>query len=309
MMKTMNNIYYIIIVFALMLNDTFAQQLTNFSLYRDNSFLANPAIAGSEKNPIVAATYRNQWRKIEGAPNTVALSYRGRIGKSPHGIGGIIMNDQTGPTSFTSATFAYAFHLDFYKINPFYWSKFLRKSKLAFGLRADQLQLDDPNDQLVAQANTSRFSPNAGAGLYYYYDNLFVGFSIPQLIPLEPKFESGAGTSTLPRVMHYYTVAGGKISFKKGTHNIEPIAWLKFVKGAPFQYDIHVRYRYKNSWWAGVAYRSSMTAVIEAGFMVKKRFQIGYAFDQNISNLAKYTASSHELILAYHFVKSKYGRR
>jgi type IX secretion system PorP/SprF family membrane protein len=297
--------------------DVFSQQLTNFSLYRDNSFLANPAIAGSERAPILAATYRNQWRKIEGAPNTAAVSYRGRIGKSPHGIGGIVMNDQTGPTSFTSATFAYAFHLDFYKINPFYWSKFLRNSKLSFGLsasvfqyrlRASMLQLDDPNDQAVAQANTSRFLPNAGAGIYYYYDNFYVGFSVPQLIPLKAKFESGDGTSTIQREMHYYTVVGGKISFKKGTHNIEPIGWFKTVKGAPFQYDIHLRYRYKEVWWAGVAYRSSMTAVIEAGFMIRKRFQIGYAFDQNISRLAKFTAGSHEIILAYHFIKNKYGR-
>jgi len=318
MIANMRNIFISIIALFVCHEGMLAQQLTNFSLYRDNSFLANPAISGSEKDPILAATYRNQWRKIEGAPNTAAISYRGRIGKSPHGIGGIIMNDQTGPTSFTSATFSYAFHLDFYKINPFYWSKFLRKSKISLGLsasiyqfrlRADQLQLDDPNDQFVAQANTSTFSPNAGVGIYYYYDNLFLGFSIPQLIPLEPKFENGVGTSTLPRVMHYYTVVGGRIPLKKGTHNIEPIAWLKFVQNAPFQYDIHVRYRYKNSWWAGVAYRSSKTAVIEAGFMVKKRFQIGYAFDQNVSNIAKYTASSHELILAYHFVKSKYGRR
>jgi type IX secretion system PorP/SprF family membrane protein len=295
----------------------FSQQLTNFSLYRDNSFLANPAIAGSERAPVLAATYRNQWRKIEGAPNTAAISYRGRIGRSPHGIGGIIMNDQTGPTSFTSATVAYAFHLDFYKINPFYWSKFLRNSKLSFALsasifqyrlRASMLQLDDPNDQAVAQANVSRFLPNAAAGIFYYYDNFYVGFSVPQLIPLKARFESGAGISTMPRELHYYVVAGGKISFNKNTHHIEPIAWFKTVKGAPFQYDVHLRYRYKNNWWAGVAYRSSVTAVIEAGFMIQKRFQIGYAFDQNISRLAKFTAGSHELILAYHFIKNKYGR-
>ena len=39
--------------------------------------------------------------------------------------------------------------------------------------------------------------------------------------------------------------------------------------------------------------------------MVKKKFQIGYAFDQNVSNLAKYTAGSHEIILAYHILKPK----
>ena len=85
---------------------------------------------------------------------------------------------------------------------------------------------------------------------------------------------------------------------------MEPLAWLRFVNGAPLSWDAHVRYRFKDIWWAGVAYRSSKTAVIEAGFMVRKKFQIGYAFDQNISNLARYTAGSHEIILGYHFIKN-----
>lgn len=297
--------------------EVFSQQLTNFSLYRDNSFLANPAIAGSERVPVLAATYRNQWRKIEGAPNTAAISYRGRIGNTPHGIGGIIMNDQTGPTSFTSATFAYAFHLDFYKINPFYWSKFLRNSRLSialsasvfqYRLRATMLQLDDPNDAAVGQANVSRFLPNAGAGIFYYYDNFYVGFSLPQLIPLKARFESDDAVAVMQRELHYYVVAGGRISFDRKTHHIEPIAWFKAVRGAPFQYDVHIRYRYRELWWVGAAYRSSITAVIECGFMIRKRFQIGYAFDQNISRLARFTAGSHELILGYHFIKNRYGR-
>ena len=289
-----------------------AQQQGLFSLYRDNSHLLNPAIAGSEANPIAALTYRNQWRKIEGAPNTFAGSYRGRIGKSPHGLGGVIMNDQTGPTSFTGVTFSYAFHLDFYKINPFFWSKFLRKSKISLGLstsvyqyrlNANMLQLDNPNDQAVANANVSSFRPNAGAGIYYYYDNLYFGFSVPLLIPIESKFENG-GTSLIKQINHFYGVVGGRIVLKKRVHFLEPLAWLRFVNGAPLSWDAHVRYRYKDIWWAGVAYRSSQTAVIEAGFMVRKKFQIGYAFDQNISNLAKYTAGSHEIILGYHFIKN-----
>ncbi len=302
------------VLFFIAVAELKAQQWPLFSLYRDNSFIANPAIAGSEKHPVAYATYRNQWRKIEGAPNTAALSYRGRIGRSPHGIGGMIMNDQTGPTSFTGATFAYAFHLDFYKINPFYWSKFLRNSKLSFGLsasvyqyrlNANKLLLDDPNDMSVITANNSRILPNAGAGIYYYYDNFFFGFSVPQLIPLSIKYKSEFETSLIKQVNHFNGVIGGVIPIKKNLHFIEPLAWVRFAAGAPESWDVHVRYRYKTIWWAGVAYRSSKTAVIEAGFMVKRKFQIGYAFDQNVSRLAKYTAGSHELILAYHFIKPK----
>jgi type IX secretion system PorP/SprF family membrane protein len=311
----MKKILLIIIIF-ISYATLYAQQFPLFSLYRDNSFVVNPAITGSEGHGVAAATYRNQWRKIEGAPNTAALSFRSRVNKkSPHALGGLLMNDQTGPTSFTSLTFSYAFHLDFYKINPFYWSKFLRKSKISLGvsasvyqyrLRASMLQLDNPNDIAVANANTSRIAPNAGVGIYYYYDNLYFGVSAPLLIPIENKFERDAGlVSRIQVENHFAGVLGGKIPLKKGTHNIEPLAWVRFVKNAPISWDAHVRYRYKNIWWAGVAYRSSKTAVIEAGFMVKKKFQIGYAFDQNVSNLAKYTAGSHELILAYHILKPK----
>lgn len=306
----MKKIFFICFSFGILF-PLYAQQYTLFSLYRENSFLANPAIAGAQQDPVLAISYRDQWRKIEGAPNTFAATYKGRIGKSPHGVGGMIMNDQTGPTSFTSVTFAYAFHIDFYKINPFFWSEFLRKSKISMGistsifqyrLNANKLRLDNPNDAAVAQANESSFRPNAAAGFYYYYDNLYFGFSVPLLLPISSKFENGIGTSKLRQVNHYFGVLGGRIVVKKRVSYIEPILWLRFVKNTPFAWDFHARYNYKDKWWAGIGYRSSETAIIEGGFTINKKIKIGYAYDQGISNIAGRTAGAHELIISYHFI-------
>ena len=53
---------------------TEAQQLPLYSQYMMNSFLLNPAIAGSKNYTPLILTARQQWTGITGAPQTFAIS-------------------------------------------------------------------------------------------------------------------------------------------------------------------------------------------------------------------------------------------
>jgi type IX secretion system PorP/SprF family membrane protein len=229
------------------------------------------------------------------------------------------MNDRTGPTSFTGGTVTAAYHISFEKLNPFKWPLFLRQSKIAVGLSAsvyqyrlnsNDLQLDQPNDPAINSVQNQKWSPNAGLGIYYYYDKFFLGFSIPNVIPLDVQFDQGATESNLKRALHYYVVVGGKIPL--GSKNayqpkffLEPMVWFRTVKGAPFQVDGHLRFRYKNLFWIGAGYRSMKTVVADAGVMIKNHFSISYAYDQSLLDVRSYIGSTHEIVLAYQFDNKK----
>ena len=316
---------YILLLLFITLNGFFtsAQQLPIFSLYHENSFVLNPAITGAEDHGIVTVSYRDQWSGMEGRPRTVNGAYCSPIPRSNMGLGGWVINDITGPSSYTGATVTYAHHFTFRKIRPFDRSSFLRKSKISLGialsayqyrLKSSELILENPDDLAVSAGDQSSIRPNAGAGIYYHYDKIFVGFSAPQLIPLDVKFEAADGNSIIKRENHLYIVMGGKIplggNVPKGHYNkfyLEPTAWFKYVNGAPLQYDAYVRLRHKNIVWFGAGYRSSTTLVVDAGFMVIKQLQFGYAYDLQLNSYRADLGNTHEIIVAFHF-RSTQGR-
>ncbi len=301
---------------------SFAQQLPVFSLYHENSFVLNPGITGSEDHGVLAASYRDQWSEMAGRPRTLSASYRTIIPRTKMGIGAHVVNDITGPTSYTGITVTYAYHISFRKIRPFQQSQFLRNSKISLGialsayhyrLKSSDLVLENSNDLAVSDNNQSTILPNAGVGLYYYYDKFYFGFSAPQLIPLKAKFDASDGTSTIQRENHFYLTVGGKIPLggkvPRGYYNklyILPSVWFRYVKGAPYQYDAYVRLQHKNFVWGGVGYRSSKTLIFDAGVLIKKQVQVGYAYDLQVSDHRADLGNTHEIILAFHF-PSKQG--
>ncbi len=327
----------VMLIFSIQL--AFSQQLPIFSLYQENGFALNPAITGSEGYGILGVSYRHQWTGVQEGPRTVSGGYRMPIYSKGDqfqragnfiGVGGYVLNDKTGPTSYFQGSVTMAYHLSFAKINPFSWAAFLRKSHMSFGLTASAHQYrlnstelipESANDLLVIAADDARILPNAGLGIYYYYDKFFIGFSMPQVVPMSIRFTDDFGESAIKRINHYYAVAGGKIPLgnkmpgsktPKGyvyKFYLEPMVWFRQVNGAPYQYDIYARFRHKDLVWVGAGYRSSKTMVVDAGFMVKKQLRFGYAYDLGINEMSSYLGSTHEVIVAYLFdLGPKYKR-
>jgi len=325
--KSLLSVAILIIAFC---SNSFAQQIPIFSLYHENGYILNPAITGFEGVGIASLTYRYQWIKVEQAPQTFSGGYRMPIyskgdlfqkAENFVGVGAYLMNDITGPTSDLSMNLTTAYHISFAKINPFFWAAFMRKSHLSFGLnfsvnqyrlQSSELIPEVPNDRLLTTADNSKFLPNAGLGLYYYYDKFFFGFSAPQIIQWKVKYSDDFAESAINKINHYFLVVGGKIPFggrvaqtrtpfRGYTYKfyIEPMAWFKKVRGAPYQYDIYARFKYKSLAWIGAGYRSSKTVVVDAGFLIKKQIKMGYAYDMTVSDLSSYLGGSHEFVIAY----------
>ena len=157
-----------------------AQQDPLFAQYNVNPFLINPAVAGSKGNHSVSLFHRWQWVQFPGAPQTFGLTYQGNI-KDLHGIGAMIFGDVTGPSARWGGKLSYAFHIPLAQ----------RKMRLSIGLacrvahntiRTDMVQLIDPNDQAITNADRGVTSADAEFGVYFYTKNLSIGFAAPNLI-------------------------------------------------------------------------------------------------------------------------------
>ena len=173
----------LIVLFALILfaDQAKAQQDSQYTQYMYNTMMVNPAYTGSRGVTSIFGLYRNQWVGLDGAPKTAALSIHTPIEGKHVGLGGAIYHESIGPQSTNMIDVDFSYTLEF------------EESKLAFGLKAagafyrfdkSKLHLFHPNDYAFEGKETS-FLPNIGAGVYYYGEKYYVGFSIPYLITIK----------------------------------------------------------------------------------------------------------------------------
>jgi len=79
---------------------------------------------------------------------------------------------------------------------------------------------------------------------------------------------------------------------------------VKYVAGAPVQFDLNVKALYLEKYWIGASYRYNNSVVAMIGFNWEN-ISMGYAFDYNLTDIADYSVGAHELFLTYKLVKKK----
>ncbi|MBI2966990.1 MAG: type IX secretion system membrane protein PorP/SprF [Bacteroidetes bacterium] len=311
----MKNIYYTsgilkfgfcILYFAIFLFSTWggyrgaAQQLPYYSQYMYSAFYINPAVAGSREDIIpVMMTFRRQWAGFDDAPLTNTISGHAALIKNM-GFGAILLDDRTGPLHQTGAQFTYAYHI-----------KLKEDMKLGFGLGGMVYQhvlnkgnftILDQNDNVIRGGKEKVVTPDATFGIYFRTNRFFAGFSSPQLIENNMRFDEYADLR-LKMVRHYFLYSGYRIVINDEMEII-PSALLKFVDGAPFQFDGNIRYDYKSRFWCGFSYRDKESVIGLAGFRAGN-FAFGYSYDFTISNIKKYSSGSHEIFISFDVTKKR----
>lgn len=283
--------------------DALAQQLPLYSQYMHNSFVLNPAIAGTSENAPFRAIIRNQWTGMEGAPKTQTLSYHNSIKDKNMGFGLYVFNDRIGPISQAGISGAYSYRLDFGDAG-----------KLSFGLGAqvyryriytEDLKFNNQanTDQAIASGGDFRaFYPNFSFGAHYYADKYFVGISIPELV--ENRISNSTESFILKKKRHYYLTGGYKFKIDD-TYILEPSLLVKYVAGAPVELDINARLWAFDKFNLGVSYRTNDAVVLILGFKFKNQYHIGYSYDITTSSLKNHSSGSHEIMLGYDFIKTK----
>mgnify|MGYP000365573363 CR=1 FL=1 len=193
-----------------------AQQLPLFNEYSENAYILNPGMTGWDDVTAITATYRHQWTGMDDAPRTLSLGYRQNISKANMGVGAYVWRDQAGPTTFMGGSVSGAYHIQLANEKNGNSTRNrlaigLSLSVMQYQLQGDQLQFNDPNDPLATAVNRSKILPDAGAGIFYYNDNVYVGFSAPQLLRMKVNLETDGGIANLQREPHFYVSSGVKL--------------------------------------------------------------------------------------------------
>ncbi len=292
-----------------------AQQLPIFNQYTELQSYLNPAGIPIDyvqyNQPLVAGiSFRRQWVGIKDAPTT-GLAHFNYVREDANlsVFGGLLVNDQTGPTGTTGVYGRYS-----YQIRPSMGENMLIGVGLSAGivqhrLRSAELQFDV--EDFLAGTRQGKFLPDFGIGVNFMYfpergRKYYAGLSIPQTAGIRAKFKGMDGDElSFERTAHIYL--NGGVIFPSGQQGfIEPSFWLKYTPNAPMHLNLNIRQKFANNFWIGGGYSTSNAIHLESGLILKdllgleqSLFRFGYSFDYNISSFGGVFGTSHELTVSY----------
>jgi type IX secretion system PorP/SprF family membrane protein len=273
------------------------QQLPLYTQFMFNSYIFNPALAGTNNYYQIRMNNRFQWAGMTDAPQTNSLSMYGPHGSRDMGFGGYIYNDVTGPLSRNGLYGSYAYNIPLDN-----------RMRLSMGLSAGVIQnrvdgtrisLLDPSDPLLVNAVSSDFSPDATLGLYLYAQNFHVGFSAHQLFGNTLSlFDYDTGLNKLKT--HFY-LTGGYRHYLNFDYSLEPSVIIRGSMPAPPQVELSMKAYYQNFIWLGLSVRSQDAISFLVGYTHENRFHFGYSYDMSFSPIRHHNSGSHEIFLGMRF--------
>lgn len=288
---------YLFILFVGFSGITSAQQIALNSQYLFNEMLVNPGATGAKDYIPIQLSFRKQWVNFPGSPTTQSLSSHSML-KDGFAIGGLLFNDVAGPSRRTGFNFNTAYHL---KLDN------RREHQLGFGLGVsltqhsvdvDQLTTYLPEDPAVLRGFNNQMVPDANFGVYYHYkDRGYVGLSAHNLIELKRDLYDFQVPFVNPLVRTYYLLAGYNFVLDE-KWMLKTSTLGQMIETTNFQFDVSAIAEFKKVFWFGASYRHKDAVVAMIGGQVGP-MRFGYSYDYTLSDIADYSAGSHEIFIEY----------
>ena len=263
-----------------------------------NGLTLNPAYAGSHPYFSSSILHRSQWVQFDNAPVTQVFSLDGPVANDRVGIGLNLSNDKLGIVSQLDigANVAVRFPMP--------------SGTLAFGLRADvvsytaklsDITVWDENDPVYAFNDISgALATQFAFGVYYHTDTWYAGFAIPNLISLDDNLLAENTVTTEYFVPHYY-LNGGMVIEANYNLAIKPSMLVKIEPTAPVQLDLNCNFLLFKRLWLGAGYRTGDAIIAMVEYNFTPQLRAGYAYDFTTSELSRYSAGSHEVMIGFDF--------
>jgi type IX secretion system PorP/SprF family membrane protein len=273
-----------------------AQQDPHYTQYMYNMNVMNPAYAGSKEHLSFGLLYRKQWVDVDGAPSTGSFSGSLPVGKNV-GVGLSVIADKIGPVEEQNAYGDFSYTL---RLNGAHRLAFGIKGGATFqriGLFSDinNPNLPDQTDEAF-QENTNNVYLNFGAGVFYYSDNYYLAFSVPNMLKATQLDYNGRKFGSETR--HFF-LTGGYVFNLSDNVKFKPFAMLKGAFEAPTSLDVSTNFLFNEKFEIGATYRIDDSFGGMVNYAINPNVRIGYAYDHIISDLKTVTTSSHEIILLF----------
>ncbi|MBL7944306.1 MAG: type IX secretion system membrane protein PorP/SprF [Flavobacteriales bacterium] len=283
------------------------QQDPQFTNWMFDKLSFNPAAAGMRDNcgeHCISMFFRDQWDGFDRDPKTLLFNYSGQYGKNL-GLGFSYIGDRLGQEQNSIIRFSGAYH---HQMGDNFLSGGLSLGYLGKKLGTDWIYIDD-NDPLInpledSQKNDGTMDLSFG-GMFYQPSKFYVGLSATHL--------TGGELSDLniKTAQHFYLMGGY-------THEINPTMALRgnLLAKSDFNataFDVNANLLYDNMLYGGISFRpgdaiAPMVGVeYDLGCNKKKTSEYchcirgGYSYDITLSDIADYSAGSHEFFVTYCF--------
>ncbi|SHK26145.1 type IX secretion system membrane protein, PorP/SprF family [Reichenbachiella agariperforans] len=261
-----------------------AQQITPYSLYNQNTFLINPAVAGMNNCWYGFVNRRVQTAGVDNAPSMQQLSLYGSLTPT-HGLGTTIRYSDLGLVTQFSGNISYAYHL-----------KVSEHSSLhaAFSLGIDQQRFDmneviasDYTDELLVGQNQPQSRVSNGLGLMFTSRRLTLGAAMPQTF--SRKSELNFAQSELFNAYAAYDLASGP------NWMLEGFLLYRNYDEQTDQLDIGSSVLLKDILGLGAIYKTGYGLAVMADVQINDRFIFAYNYE--IPTKTQSLGGSHGLML------------
>ncbi len=290
------SLLFVLIFTVGMLHGQQIPQLTQFMI---NDYAINPAIAGMNDYYQIKTSVRNQWVGIEDAPKTTLLSIYGKSNERV-GLGGLVFNDQVGPTSRAGANLTYAYHINLSQRIKL--SLALSGGFTQFKIDKENWNISNPDDPLMNGGEIVNLVPDATFGFNIYNeDNWYFGASVPQLLNSELILTDDNDNVTLDANLARHINVMGLYNVELNYYwDIQPSILFKSVLDQS-QLDIGLKTIYNDNLWIGMDYRNNGDISALLGFFIQDRYIVGYSYDIPNTEISSYTSGSHEFMFGITF--------
>ncbi|GGH17071.1 PorP/SprF family type IX secretion system membrane protein [Pedobacter zeae] len=264
------------------------------SIYYQNQFLANPAMAGVEKGFSLNAALKTQWTGIDGGPRIQYLTGDYALQNDKVGLGILFYNEGAGAINRTRATVTYAYHL------PLNGGAEFVDFGLSAGIMNEWVDFGkvkgDLDDDVLNSFNDRRLYLDGDFGIAYRNDKLTIQGALPNL---KRFFKRDQIRNVVDRSV-YFLAAGYQFTTDKVINSIEPKLVYRGVQNYDGIFDagVNIQFFDQKLMLNGI-YHSTNSFTGGFGANYKNQFSILLQYTTNTSKMQNYSNGEFEVGLKY----------
>lgn len=279
----------------------YGQQDPHVTMNMFNHMAINPGHAGSFDGISAGSVVRNQYMGFSddggSAISTQYFNAHGRIKLFGmyHGLGLSLLNDKIGFNNNLGMNLAYAYRTTAGSgdlgigVNLGFMNSKLESAEWIYPTNGTP-------DVAVPSKEAKAMTFDAGFGLFYNTDNLYMGLSIAHL--MESQVNYPEGNMVLDRT--FYLTAGYNYQLLNPLFEVRPSVFVS-SDIASTQFSINGLLMYNKRFWGGLGYRNIDAISVMAGIELISALELGVAYDFSTSAMQKYNDGSVEIMLRYNF--------
>ena len=277
----------LLVIFILSSSAVFGQQEPLSGMYWNNYSYFNPAMSGVVYKYEANASWRNQWDKVNGAPNTLFLNYGMNLADK-HGLGSNYVYETIGFSRINRA-----------KVNYNYQLKFKEDRKLVFGTALSFNHIQWVHEWITPTSTIDPSIPsqsqqlnlNLDLGLAYYSKNLTAGLSATQF----PVYRSSGNFKTAPHFFGNFRFEGPILP------SSEIVLETKFRTDLiKYSQDFNLGFNFRKILEISVGYRTSDAILFNLTGIIAKNYRIGYQYEFTVNKLSSISRGTHEIAIGLH---------